>query len=83
MIPAMALRLLYLIFSRLLDSLTLLSRASASKNLELLVLRHEVTVLRRTNPKPRLQCERVEKSTKDQVALPTAHRQRILEIDPG
>jgi len=42
MIPAMALRLLYLIFSRLLDSLTLLSRASASKNLELLVLRHEV-----------------------------------------
>ena len=54
MIPAMALRLLYLIFSRLLDSLTLLSRASASKNLELLVLRHEVAVLRRTNPKPRL-----------------------------
>ena len=37
MIAAMALRLLYLIFSRLLDSLTLLSRASASKNLELLV----------------------------------------------
>jgi putative transposase len=54
MIAAMALRLLYLIFSRLLDSLTLLSRASASKNLELLVLRHEVAVLRRTNPKPRL-----------------------------
>jgi len=54
MIAAMALRLLYLIFSRLLDSLTLLSRASASKNIELLVLRHEVAVLRRTNPKPRL-----------------------------
>ena len=34
MIAAMALRLLYLIFSRLLDSLTLLSLASASKNLE-------------------------------------------------
>jgi len=50
----MALRLLYLIFSRLLDSLTLLSRGSASKILELLVLRHEVAVLRRTNPKPRL-----------------------------
>jgi putative transposase len=54
MIAGMALRLLYLIFGRLLDSLTLLSRASASKNLELLVLRHEVAVLRRTNPKPRL-----------------------------
>jgi putative transposase len=54
MIGTMALRLLYLIFSRLLDSLTLLSRASTSKNIELLVLRHEVAVLRRTNPKPRL-----------------------------
>ena len=54
MIAAVSLRLLYLIFSRLLDSLTLLSRAPASKNIELLVLRHEVAVLRRTNPKPRL-----------------------------
>jgi putative transposase len=54
MITAVSLRLLYLIFSRLLDSLTLLSRASASKDIELLVLRHEVAVLRRTNPKPRL-----------------------------
>ncbi|MEU4848341.1 hypothetical protein [Streptomyces gilvosporeus] len=31
----------------------LLSRSSRSKDIELLVLRHEVTVLRRTNPKPR------------------------------
>ena len=54
MIAAMALRLLYLIFPRLLDSLTLLSRASASKNIELLVLRHQIAVLRRTNPQPRL-----------------------------
>jgi hypothetical protein len=54
MIAAMALRLLYLIFSRLFGSLTLLSRTSAHKNLELLVLRHEVAVLPRTNPKPRL-----------------------------
>ena len=35
MIAAMALRLLYLIFNRLLDSLTLLGRASTSKNIEL------------------------------------------------
>jgi hypothetical protein len=53
MITDVSLRLLYLIFSRLLGSLTLLGRASASKNIELLVLRHEVAVLRRTNPKPR------------------------------
>ena len=52
MITAMALRLLYLIFSLLLSWLTLLGR-SASKEIELLVLRHEVAVLRRTNPKPR------------------------------
>ena len=50
----MSLRLLYLIFSRLLSWLTLLPRASASKDVELLILRHEVAVLRRTNPRPRL-----------------------------
>src|SRR3954463_12114468 len=50
----MSLRLLYLTFSQLLRWLTLLPRASSSKDIELLVLRHEVAVLRRTNPKPRL-----------------------------
>jgi putative transposase len=47
-------RLLYLIFVRLLGGLVLLARSSASKDMELLVLRHEVAVLRRANPKPRL-----------------------------
>ena len=50
----MSLRLLYLIFLRLLNLLWLLARSPASKDVELLVLRHEVAVLRRTNPKPRL-----------------------------
>jgi putative transposase len=49
-----SLRLLYLIFVRLLGGLVVLGRSSASKDAELLVLRHEVAVLRRANPKPRL-----------------------------
>jgi transposase len=49
-----SLRLLYLIFIRVCGWLILLGRSAASKNAELLVLRHQVAVLRRTNPRPRL-----------------------------
>ena len=45
----MSLRLLYLIFARLCSWLVLLGRSSASKDAELLVLRHEIAVLRRAS----------------------------------
>ena len=50
----MSLRLLYLIFWQVLGLVLLISRTSAAKDVELLVLRHEVAVLRRSNPRPRM-----------------------------
>jgi putative transposase len=49
-----AVRLLYLIFRQLTAWLGLLARSAHSKNAEILVLRHEVTVLRRQLSRPRL-----------------------------
>ena len=50
----MAFRLAYLILTRVLGWLALLARSDAAKDVEILVLRHEVAVLRRHHPRPRL-----------------------------
>src|SRR3954452_24665960 len=50
----MALGLAYLMLVRMLSSLALLARSDTAKDAEILILRHEVAVLRRTNPRPTL-----------------------------
>jgi putative transposase len=50
-----SLRLLYLMFVQVLGLVLLMGRTSAAKDVELLVLRHEVAVLRRANPRLRLE----------------------------
>ena len=50
----MAVRLLYLIFRQVIVRCGLLARSAQSKNAEILVLRHEVAVLRRQVRRPRL-----------------------------
>ena len=51
----MQVRLIYRFGVAVLSWLALLARSSASKDTEILVLRQEVAVLRRVNPKPRLE----------------------------
>jgi putative transposase len=47
-------RLVYRLFGQVLSWLALFARSSASKDAEILALRHELAVLRRNNPRPRL-----------------------------
>jgi putative transposase len=49
-----AFRLAYLMLARIASWLALLTRCDAAKDVEILVLRHEVAVLRRHHPHPRL-----------------------------
>jgi putative transposase len=72
-------RLLYLIFTRLLAWMMLLARTSASKDAELLVLRHEVAVLRRQNPKPTLNWnDRAIFAALSRLLTPAVRRHRLV-----
>jgi transposase InsO family protein len=70
-----AFRLAYLTLARVLSWLALLARSDAAKDVEILMLRHEVAVLRRTNPRPTLMwLDRAVLSALSTL-LPTALRQ--------
>ena len=50
----MALRLIYQMFSKLLGWIVLRTRSDTSKEIEILVLRHQLAVLQRRTPRPRM-----------------------------
>ena len=77
----MSFRLLYLIFVWLCGWLILLGRSSTSKNAELLVLRHEVAVLRRTHWRLRLMADRAVLAALIRLLPPRLRMHRL--VTPG
>ena len=51
--PLVVLRLIYVMFSKLLGWMVLRSRSDTTKEIEILLLRHQLAVLRRRTPRPR------------------------------
>ena len=52
--PLVALRLIYQMFSKVLSWIVLRTHCDTAKEIEILVLRHQLAVLRRRTPRPRI-----------------------------
>ena len=50
----MPLKLIYQMFAQLLSSMVLCTRSDAAKEVEILVLRHQLAVMQRRRPRPRI-----------------------------
>src|SRR6188508_1592412 len=65
--------------ARVLSWLALLARSDAAKDVEILVLRHEVAVLRRNNPRPRMSwLDRAVLSALSKLLPPTLRQLRLV-----
>ena len=75
----MALKLVYRMLVRVLSWPVLLVRSNTAKDAEILTLRHEVAVLRRTNPRPRMSwLDRAVLSALSSLLPPPLRRTRLV-----
>jgi transposase len=82
MIPPVALQLIYQMFSKLLGWIVLRTRSDTSKEIEILVLRHQLAVLQRRTPRPRMSWTDRALITALTRLLP-AHRRLGLLVTPA
>ena len=74
----MALKLIYQVFAKLLSWLVLHARSDTAKEIEILVLRHQLIVLQRRTPRPRTSwTDRAVMAALTRL-LPTGHRRGLL-----
>jgi hypothetical protein len=74
----MALRLIYQMFSTLLGWLVLQAQADTAKEIEILVLRHQLSVLQRRTPRPPMSWTDRALIAALTRLLPTRHRVGLL-----